>query len=162
MDAGVLAEAFALAGDPEPAAAAASLSAHLETAATPSDAFEAVATPEGYRALAEGVARVTGEESTPKGFRLRLAPPDGAPPEQGFEEEVVVDRPARRLAIARRGADSVLKSSYRVESREGGTWLVREAAFDSPREDLLRNDALRGRMASALAVDLLAWARRLP
>ncbi|HEV2063161.1 MAG TPA: arylamine N-acetyltransferase [Thermoanaerobaculia bacterium] len=161
MDEALLAGALALAGDPDPASSEASLSAHLETAATPAEAFDAIATREGYRALAEGVARVTSEESTPEGFRFRLGAPEGAGPEQGIEEEVAVDRPALRLSIERRGASAVLRSICRVESREGRTWLVREALFGSPREDLLRNDALRGRLAGSLAVDLLAWARRL-
>jgi hypothetical protein len=161
VDETLLAGAFAVAGDPDPVPAAASLSAHLETAATPAEAFDAIATREGYRALAEGVASVTSEESTPEGFRFRLGAPAGAGPEHGFEEGVVVDRSARRLLVERRGASAVLRSIFGVESREGRTWLVREALFDSPREDLLRNDALRGRLAGSLAVDLLAWARRL-
>ncbi len=161
IDAGLLERAFALVGDPDPAVPGASLAAHLETAAAPDEAFDAIASREGYRALAEGVANVTGEESTPEGFRLRLAAPEGAGAEQALEEEILVDRPSRRLSISRRGAAGVLRSSYRVESRDGLTWLIREALFDSPREDLLRNDALRGRFAGSLAIDLIAWARRL-
>jgi hypothetical protein len=38
---------------------------------------------------------------------------------------------------------------------------VREATLSGRRQDLLRNDSLRGRLAGALAVDLLAWARML-
>ena len=161
IDAGLLERAFALVGDPDPAVPGASLAAHLETAAAPDEAFDAIASREGYRALAEGVANVTGEEATPEGFRLRLAAPEGAGAEHALEEEITVDRPSRRLSISRRGAAGVLKSSYRVESLDGLTWLIREALFDSPREDLLRNDALRGRFAGSLAVDLIAWARRL-
>ena len=161
VDAGVLASAFALVGDPDPGSPEASLAAHLETAATADQAFEAIATPEGYRALAEGVASVTGEEATPRGFRLKLAASPGAAPESALEEDIEVDWPSRRLSISRRGSTGALRSSYRVVSREGRTWLVREALFDSPREDLLRNDALRGRFAGSLAVDLLAWSRRL-
>jgi hypothetical protein len=161
VNAALLASAFGLAGNPDPASSEASLSAHLETLATADRAFDAIATPEGYRALAEGVATVTSEESTPEGFRFRLGAPEGAGPEHGFEEGVVIDRPAGRLLIERRGASAVLRSTFRVERGEGRTWLVREALFDSPREDLLRNDALRGRLAGSLAVDLLAWARRL-
>jgi hypothetical protein len=161
MDEAVLAAAFDLVGDPDPASTEASLSAHLETAATPDRAFDAIATLEGYRALAEGVASVTGEEVTPRGFRLKLAASPEAALQSALEEEIDVDRPSRRLSISRRGATGALRSNYRVVSRESRTWLVREALFDSPREDLLRNDALRGRFAGSLAVDLLAWSRRL-
>jgi hypothetical protein len=38
---------------------------------------------------------------------------------------------------------------------------MREAELSGPREDLLRNDSLRGRLAASLAVDLLAWSRML-
>jgi hypothetical protein len=38
---------------------------------------------------------------------------------------------------------------------------MRETTLSGSREDLLRNDALRGRLAGTLAVDLLAWARLL-
>lgn len=161
MEEQLLARAFALAGDPDPASAQGSLSAHLETASSADEAFAAIATREGYRALVQGVAQVMAEEATPEGFRLRLAAPGGAAKEPALEEEVAVDRAARLLRVRRRAASAALRSSYRVESREGRTWLVREALFDSPREDLLRNDALRGRLAGSLAVDLLAWARRL-
>lgn len=161
VDASVLDQAFALAGDPQPDSSDASLAAHLETAAAPAEAFDAIASRERYRALAEGVASVTSEESTAGGFRFRLGAPEGASAEAGFEEDVVVDRPALRLLVTRRSDRAVLSSILRVESRGGRTWLVREALFDSPREDLLRNDALRGRLAGSLAVDLLAWARRL-
>ena len=41
------------------------------------------------------------------------------------------------------------------------TYLTREAELTGRREDLLRNDSLRGRLAGSLAVDLLAWARML-
>jgi hypothetical protein len=44
---------------------------------------------------------------------------------------------------------------------EDETWLVREAVLSGAREDLLKNDSARGRMAGTLAVDLLAWSRRI-
>jgi hypothetical protein len=50
---------------------------------------------------------------------------------------------------------------FRVETRDGETWLVREATLSGAREDLLKNDHARGRLAGTLAVDLLAWTRRL-
>ena len=58
-------------------------------------------------------------------------------------------------------APSRSRSAYRVEEREGRTYLIREATLSGAREDLLRNDSLRGRFAGTLAVDLLAWARML-
>jgi len=161
IDEDLLTRAFACVGDPEPASSCATLAAYLETEASPDKAFGAIATPEGYRGLLEGVARVTAEESRPGGFRLRLSAPEGAPGEPGLEEDVLVDRAGRRLEVRRRSAAAASNSSFAVETRNDRTYLLREALFDSPREDLLRNDSLRGRLAGALAVDLLAWTRRL-
>ena len=161
MDEELLAGAFAIVGDPDPPAGAGTLAARLETVASPEAAFSAIASPAGYRELLGGVAHVTSEEATPEGFRLRLAAPEGAPQEAGLEEDVAVDDAGRRLTVRRRGASSTFRSCFRVETSEGRTYLLREALFDSPREDLLRNDALRGRLAGSLAVDLLAWARRI-
>jgi arylamine N-acetyltransferase len=163
MDEELLSRAFAVAGDPEPACPNAGLTAYLETSSSPDEAFGAIATPEGYRALLEGVARVEGEEKTAAGFRLRLLGPEGPPGQggSGLEEDVEVDRGARRLEVRRRGAASVSRSTFRAETRDGRTYLIREALLDGAREDLLRNDSLRGRLAGALAVDLLAWARRI-
>jgi len=66
---------------------------------------------------------------------------------------------ARALRVARGSAAGRFESELRVEDRGGKTFVVREAFFGAPREDLLRNDSLRGRLAGTLAVDLLAWSR---
>ncbi|MGH9399415.1 MAG: arylamine N-acetyltransferase [Thermoanaerobaculia bacterium] len=159
VDEALLAGAFAVVGDPEPASPEASLTAYLETEAAPEKAFGAIATPEGYRALLTGVAQVCDPEPTAEGFRLRLTAPGGAPGQAGLEEEVAVDRRGLTLAVRRRAAASTSRSSFTAQKRDGKTYLIREALFTGAREDLLRNDALRGRLAGALAVDLLAWAR---
>lgn len=161
MDEDLLSGAFAVVGDPEPACPQASLTAYLETAAAPEGAFGAIATPEAYRALLSGVAEVSEVAPTAAGFRLRLTAHGGAPGEPGLEEEIAVDRAGLKLAVDRRSASSTSRSSFAVQKRNGKTVLVREALFEGAREDLLRNDGLRGRLAGALAVDLLAWARRL-
>jgi hypothetical protein len=63
--------------------------------------------------------------------------------------------------VERRTGASVSKSAYGVEERSGKTYLIREAVLPGSREDLLRNDSMRGRRAGSLALDLLAWARML-
>jgi hypothetical protein len=65
------------------------------------------------------------------------------------------------LRVARTSAPSRVDSSFRVVTRDGKTWLLRKARLSGPRDDLLRNDSLRGRLAAGLAVDLLAWTRRI-
>ncbi len=61
----------------------------------------------------------------------------------------------------RRHGSGESTSAYRVLGRNEKTYLTREATLSGRREDLLRNDSLRGRLAGSLAVDLLAWARML-
>jgi N-acetyltransferase len=155
MDEALLRRAFSIAGDPEPEFADARVTAWLSFEADPERAFGAIETPDGYRQLMEGVADVTGE-----GWRFRLSPPGTA--EAGFEEEVTPDPGRRALEVERRYGDGRMGSlSLRVDVHEGETWLVREAVLSGAREDLLKNDSARGRMAGTLAVDLLAWSRRI-
>ena len=155
IDEDLLRRAFSIAGDPEPEFPDARLTAWLSVEAEPARAFAAIATPDGYRQLMEGVADVTGD-----GWRFRLSPPGGA--EGGFEEEVEPDPDRRALAVLRRYTDGrEVALQFRVDVRDGETWLVREAVLFGTRDDLLRNDHARGRLAGTLAVDLLAWARRI-
>lgn len=155
IDGDLLARAFSIAGDPDPEIRDARITAYLSVSTEPERAFGAIATPEGYKRLMEGVADVAGE-----GWRFRLSPPGRS--DAGFDEEVEPDAGNRTLAVRRRypdGRESVL--GLRVDVVDGETWLVREAILSGPREDLLVNDSARGRLAGTLAVDLLAWARRL-
>jgi hypothetical protein len=155
IDEDLLRRAFAIAGDPEPEIADARVTAWLSIEADPARAFGAIATPDGYRQLMEGVADVTAE-----GWRFRLSPPGAA--DAGFEEEVTPDPNRRALAVRRKYPDGrEVPLEFRIEVRNGETWLVREAVLSGAREDLLRNDHARGRLAGTLAVDLLAWARRV-
>jgi hypothetical protein len=155
IDSDLLRRAFSIAADPEPEIADARITAFLSVAAQPELAFDEIATPDGYRRLMEGVADVTAE-----GWRFRLSPPGAA--DAGFEEEVTPDPDRRALAVRRKYPDGrEVPLEFRVEVRNGETWLVREAVLSGAREDLLRNDHARGRLAGTLAVDLLAWARRI-
>lgn len=162
MDREILEKALGLVGDPEPEAGGGSLTAYLETPASPEEAFASIGTAEGYRELLAGLGAVTVLAEAPDSFRVRVSAGEGAAGESFLEEEVAVDRAARRLAVLRRGAAGTpARFAYRAESRSGATTLIREALFETPREDLLRNDALRGRLAGSLAVDLLAWSRQI-
>ena len=159
VDAGVLARAFALAGRPA-AAGEPTLTAYLETSASPAAAFGAIATASGYRRLVGGVAEVVAESETPSGFRIALAAPGGGLAAE-LDDEVAVDSAARRISVRRRHGASATTSSYRTLERGGRTYLLREAVLPGRQDELLRNDSLRGRFAGSLAVDLLAWARML-
>ena len=158
----LLERAFAIAGDPEPAIDCAEVDVYLEVEASAAASFDAIATVEGYRGLMEGVARVDAEEPAGEGWRLRLLPPaaagdDAAAEGAAIDEEITPDQAGLALRV-RRGSR---ESFYQAIERGGRTFLLRRLVLDGARPDLLRNDSLRGRFAGTLAVDLLAWARRL-
>ena len=163
VDEAILARALEIAGDPAPSSAAPTLTAYLETAAGPEAAFEAIATPDGYRRLLEGLGRVEAAEQSPEGFRLDVRPE--APPSAGespqLSETVRVRRADRAVDVVREGAGSRTNFTLRALGRNGRTWLVREAAVSVPADAMLRNDSLRGRLAGTFAADLLGWARLL-
>jgi hypothetical protein len=154
IDAEVLDGAFAIAGDPSPESSSASVEVYIEAPCGVEEAFSAIASPDGYARLMEGVAEVAIEAESPQLWRARLVAPSSATP---VEELVEADAAARTLRI-RRGPH---ETSFRGEERDGTPWLIRGAVLDGPRLDLLRNDSMRGRIAGSLAVDLLGWARRL-
>ncbi|HTD53497.1 MAG TPA: hypothetical protein VK780_10770 [Thermoanaerobaculia bacterium] len=161
IDAGVLQRAVDLVGEPPASLRPGGLVSYLEISVTPDRAFAAIATPDAYRRLLEGVARVIHEEATEGLWRFTLAPPQAKEPatEEELREEVAPDPGRLALRVRRQTSRSTFESELRVEERSAKTYLVREAFFEATREDLLRNDSLRGRLAGALAVDLLAWAR---
>jgi len=161
VEKGILENALAIARDPVPATSEATLTAYLETERTAAAAYAAIATAPGYRRLLEGVADVASEETTSAGFRFELAAPGAGPGSPRLIEEVAAEKDRLRLSILRRIGETAQRSSFLAETRGETTWLMRETTLSASREDLLRNDALRGRLAGTLAVDLLAWARLL-
>ena len=160
VDAGILSLAFARAGRPTPTGEEPTLTAYLETSVSPAAAFDAIATAGGYRRLVGGMAEVVAESEIPGGFRVTLAAP-GGDPAAGIDEDVIVEPAAQRISVKRSRGGSTTTSSYRALERGGQTYLLRETVLPGRRDELLRNDSLRGRYAGALAVDLLAWARIL-
>ena len=157
----VLEQAFGVVGPDSPPSAEATLTAYLETDATPEAAIGAIASQAGYRRLVEKVADVVAEEATATGFRLTLGAPGGPEDSRVAVDELTPEPAARALRVERRAGTSLTRSSYRAETRNGKTYLIRESALGGSREDLLRNDSMRGRLAGILALDLLAWARML-
>jgi arylamine N-acetyltransferase len=156
----LLEHAFSLAGDPDSAITSSEVSVYLEADRPAAAAFEAIASPQAYRALMEGVASVREMDMGGGVWRLRLSPAATAgegSQEAAVEEEVTVDGTTRSLRVMRGSQESF----YQVLLRGKKTFLVRRLVLPGPRLDLLRNDSLRGRFAGTLAVDLLAWARLL-
>lgn len=158
VDAGRLERAFALVGDPEPEIGSVEVSVYLEADVSPEVALDAIASPQGYGRLMEGMAGVEVLQAAEGSWRILLSPAgDGEGPRANLEEQITPDPVSRRIRV-RRGRE---ESSYGAESRAGRTYLIRRAILSGPREDLLRNDSLRGRLAGTLALDLLAWVRML-
>jgi hypothetical protein len=115
----------------------------------------------GYRRLLEGVAETVSEESEPGGFLVRVRAP-GAPEGEGtLEDRGRFDAASRRLEISRRAPGAASESSYQLLERDGRTYLARALRLPGPREELLRNDSMRGRLAGSVAADLLGWARAI-
>jgi hypothetical protein len=160
VDSGLLTRAFAEVGRPAATGKEPTLTAYLETSASAANAFGAIASATGYRRLVGGVAEVVAESQSPGGFRIALAAPGGEVA-IGIEDEVAADPVERRISVRRSRGANTFTSSYGVLERGGRTYLLRETVLPGRRDELLRNDSLRGRFAGSLAVDLLAWARML-
>ncbi|HKA36025.1 MAG TPA: arylamine N-acetyltransferase [Thermoanaerobaculia bacterium] len=155
-DAALLDRAFSLVGDAEPPAQNAEITVYLETSSDPAAAFAAIGSRPAYVEFLSGAAHASAQDQPGGDWRVRLSPEEGA--ESGvLEEEVRADAQALRLEI-RRGSQT---SFFEVGTRNSRTYLLRRRPLEGPRLDLLRNDSLRGRLAGTLAVDLVAWARRL-
>jgi hypothetical protein len=164
MDEEALTRALSIAGDPPSEAPAARLTAYLTVEAPLDAAFAAIGSAGAYRDLLSGVAEVSVAEATPTAWHVSAAPPaaSGSPArDAGFEEDVRADSDARRLEIRRTSVRSAFDSSFETKLLRGRTYLIRSVTFEGSREDLLRNDSARGRLAGTLAVDLLAWARKI-
>jgi hypothetical protein len=160
MDADRIARAFVQVGEPPASATPATLTAWLEVEAAPDQAWDAIASPARYVALLEGVGEASEVERTKTGWSLRLFPP-GAAGEGSLYDEVTAHEESRELAVVRHAGASRQESFWRVEVHAGSTHLTRATRASASPEEHLRNDALRGRLAASVAVDLLAWARRL-
>jgi hypothetical protein len=158
-----IARAFAIVGEREPASAAPALTAWMEVEASAEEAWQSIASERGHAALLAGVAEVSVSERTPEGWRVTLSPParDGVAAGEAFVEEARPRPDRNELSVIRRSGGSAFESAWRVEVHAGRTHLTRESRVAAPAEELLRNDALRGRLAATLAVDLVAWSRAL-
>jgi hypothetical protein len=148
----LLSRAFVLAGDPEPESRAARIEAFLPDPRA-EEMFRFVASPEGYLRFLRGVGEARLISAVPNGFTVGLRGPDGAE----IAEEVSVLPDERRLEARRE--EGLRRTGFRVEDFRGTRRLVRFAELPDAREEFLRADAGRGRIAGLLAMDLLALSR---
>jgi N-acetyltransferase len=148
----LLSRAFALAGDPEPESRAARIEAFLPDHRA-EEMFRFVASPEGYLRFLAGVGEARLISEAPNGFTVGLCGPEGAE----IAEEVSVAPDGRSLEVAREAG--LRRTGFRVEDFRGISRIVRFAELPDAREEFLRSDAGRGRIAGLLAMDLLALSR---
>jgi arylamine N-acetyltransferase len=159
VDEDLLRSAFARVGDPDSVSGDAFLAAYLEVPAEAGEALSAISDSKGYRRLVAGVADVVSEQPAGDGWILRLRPPESGAAESLLEDSARLESEPARLRVERRSAGTTSESFYETIERGGRTYLVRRLRLAGPREDLLRNDSLRGRLAGSLAAELLGWAR---
>ena len=104
---------------------------------------------EGYRRLLAGVAEVEHGGAAPRRISAAALPPPPGAPDAGASRKTsrrIADR--ARLDVVRRRERSEQRSSFQVLKRSGGRVArCADATLAGPREDLLRNDSLRGRLA---------------
>lgn len=152
IEAGLLRDAFAVVGDPDPEIAGARIEAYRATPRA-ADLFDLVSTPEGYRRFLQGLGEAEVSSAGPGRFTVVLRGAGG----DSVRDEVIVDRARRRIEVRR---DAGLRSTgLRFEDSRGLSRLVRSADLPDAREEFLRNDLGRGRIAGLLAMDLLALSR---
>jgi hypothetical protein len=159
IDAGILTEAFSRVGDPDSSAGRGRLVAYLETRRPPAEAFSAIASPESYARLAAALGKITTSATRRDRWTIHVTPEEDS--ERRIEDEVIRIEPSQELRVRRLDRSFLRESAWRVERRADRTYLVRETILPDSGETLLRNDSMRGRLAGALAADLLAWTRLL-
>jgi hypothetical protein len=164
IDAALLQEAFAIAGDPAPVETEPRLTAYLEISESAAEAFAEIADGLSYQRLWEGIGEVADIQIGERLWRWELLAPSSSEtsPSPKLTEEVTCDPDRRELSVRRSIGGRETRGAFRVEEHSGKTYLVREAVLPGAGEDLLRHDAHRGRLAGTLSVDLLAWARLIP
>jgi hypothetical protein len=152
IDSEILGRALSITGDPDPERG----TARVEAYGDPSDAvtrFAELATPEGWRRFASGLGSVAIEEAGDRRWRAVVRPESG----DAVVEEVEA-LPDQETIRVRRSA-GLAETGFLLDRKSGEPRLVRFAELPDAREEFLRVDAGRGRIAGILAMDLLSVSR---
>ena len=152
IDADLVARALAITGDPEPERATARVEAYGEGPDAEAR-FRALASPEGYRRYLAGLGAVEIAETGEGRWRATVRGEGG----DTAAEEVESDASEEVLRIRRPAG--LAESGFSLDRSAGEPRLVRWADLPDGREEFLRVDAGRGRIAGILAMDLLALDR---
>ena len=152
LDEDLLARAFEIAGDPDPERPKARVEAYGE--GTDAEArFRALATSAGYRRFLAGLGEVEIAETGEGRWRATVRSETG----NAAVEEVEAFPSEDVIRIRRR--DGLGESGFALDRSAGEPRLVRFADLPDAREEFLRVDAGRGRIAGLLLMDLLAVRR---
>jgi len=152
IDEAVVAAALAIVGDADPSRRTARVEVFGEVAEA-ERVFSALATEAGYRRFVAGLGEAEIEAAGPSRFRAVIRNEGGT----AVVEEIEVAREDETIRVRRSGG--LTDTGFFLDRRTGDPRLVRFAELPDPREEFLRSDVGRGRIAGILAMDLLALAR---
>ena len=152
MDEELLGRALAAIGDADPPRRTARVEAYRETPEA-ARLFSELASAEGYRRFVSGIGDAEIETTGPGRFRVVLRNPSGGQ----VVEEIEAERDRENLRVRRSGG--LTDSGFALDRETGEPRLVRYAELPDAREEFLRSDMGRGRIAGLLAMDLLALSR---
>ena len=148
----VVAGALGIVGDAAPSRRTARVEVFGEVAEA-ERVFSALATEAGYRRFVSGLGEAEIEAAGPSGFRAVIRNEGGT----AVVEEIEVARDGEMIRVRRSGG--LTDTGFLLDRRSGEPRLVRFADLPDPREEFLRSDVGRGRIAGILAMDLLALSR---
>lgn len=151
IQADLVAGALSIAGDPAPERVTARVEAFAEDPEAEAR-FRALTTPEGYGRFLGGLGAVTIENGGEGRWRAAVRAESGEPAVE--DVEVLA---GDLLRVRRSGI--LAESGFALDRSAGAPRLVRFADLPDAREEFLRVDAGRGRIAGILAMDLLALSR---
>lgn len=152
IDGGLLERALGLTGDPDPPFGTARINVFREGEDS-EQLLNFLATPEGYRRFADGLGSVEIRPAGEHSFEARIASDRSEPAVESIRFD-----PDRKLLTIDRDF-GLRRTGFQIERTELGTRLLRFAELPDAREEFVRSDLGRGRIAAILAMDLTALSR---
>ena len=152
LDESVVARALAIAGDPDPSGRTARVEAYGEIADA-ERVFAELSSAEGYRRFLSGLGEAEVRPAGPARLHAVVKNAGG----DTVVEEIEIAREDEVVRVKR--SAGLAESGFALDRRSGDPRIVRFADLPDAREEFLRSDMGRGRIAGILAMDLLALAR---
>lgn len=153
IDEALLERALAIAGDADPGRRTARVEAYREVGDA-ERVFAELASLDGYRRFVSALGEVEVDETGPGRYRAVLRNEAGS----AVVEEIELMKEKEVLRVRRSGG--LIDSGFAIDRESGAPRLVRYAELPDAREEFLRSDMGRGRIAGMLAMDLLALSRQ--